>query len=378
MNVLYCTHTSISVSETFLKKTLHFLANEFQVTIISTSAKGDTTYPCDGYFLNIHPNRFYKLVLEIVNRLLYRKSSEQTIMDFERRSLMQFFKKTQIKADFAVIEYGTSAYKFVSALSSLNIPYVICFHGYDATAYLGFNWYTRKITEICNSSCMNVVPSNHLRRRLELIGVKNELITVAPCSPNYDELPKRQPKNPITITALGRMTEKKCPEALIYAAKLVVNQSPKVKFDIIGGGPLLKECERLVTELGLSENVNLLGVLEHQQALNVLAEASVFVQHSVTSAHGDQEGFPVAIAEASAMGIPIVSTCHSGIPEGIIDGVTGFLVQEHDFEAMAERILTLIGSDALRTQMGNEGSIHIRKVAPPFERERLISDIIKS
>lgn len=377
MKVLYCTHTSITVSETFLRKTLNFLVREFEVKIISTASKGNNNYPCEHYFLNIRTDGIAAGLLMLVNYLIYSKSKEHSAFDLHRKRITHFFKSHNIKADVALIEYGTSAYKFVEALNARKIPYIICFHGYDASAYLGYNWYLKQLTTIANGAIMNIVPSNHLRRRLELIGVRSDLINVEPYAPDYTNLPAPKENSTITIASLGRLTGKKLPQALIICAKLVIAKYPEVKFNLIGDGPLWDECKRLVEELNVGEQVKLLGSMEHEQALEMLSKAHIFIQHSVTSAHGDQEGFPVSIAEASALGIPVVSTAHSGITEGIIDGVTGFLVQEHDFEAMAEKILLLLESDDLRLRMGAAAAQHIRQVAPGFRREKSLVRIIR-
>ena len=377
MKVLYCTHTAITVSETFLRKTLNYLSGEFDVEVISTAARGDTEYSCRSTFLNFRVNRLYNRVIILLNLLVFAKSKAQSEFDMERKFIYDFFQKSKISADAAIIEYGTSAYKFARTLSHFGIPYVICFHGYDASAYLGFKWYCEQLQIISNGAIMNVVPSNHLRRRLELIGIRSELIKVEPCAPDYNSLPVRNTQKPLNITSLGRLTGKKLPQALIHSAKIVIDKNPGITFNIIGDGPLMDECKILLQDLNLDEQVNLLGALDHQKALQLLSQANIFIQHSVTSAHGDQEGFPVSIAEASAMGIPIVSTVHSGIPEGVIDGVTGFLVQEHDFEAMAQKILLLLESEDLQSRMGAAAAEHIRRVAPNFKREKTIMKIIK-
>jgi glycosyltransferase involved in cell wall biosynthesis len=84
------------------------------------------------------------------------------------------------------------------------------------------------------------------------------------------------------------------------------------------------------------------------------------VQHSVTALNGDQEGTPVAIMEASAAGLPVIATLHAGIPDVIIDGTTGFLVPEHDVDAMSEKMLSLLENKTLAKQFGNNGKERIK------------------
>ena len=103
----------------------------------------------------------------------------------------------------------------------------------------------------------------------------------------------------------------------------------------------------------------------------------MFVQHSVTSSTGDQEGFPVALAEAAALGKAIVSTHHSGIVESVRHGDTGYLVQEHDYEKMAEYVLLLLSNPTRMKAMGEAGRRHIKEIAPPNYREDCIVKLIE-
>ena len=86
-----------------------------------------------------------------------------------------------------------------------------------------------------------------------------------------------------------------------------------------------------------------------------MARASMFVQHSVTDPDGKIEGFPVAIAEAMFTALPVVSTRHSGIPEHVRDGATGFLVAEGDVAGMAAAMARLLADPAAAAGMGRAG-----------------------
>jgi colanic acid/amylovoran biosynthesis glycosyltransferase len=75
---------------------------------------------------------------------------------------------------------------------------------------------------------------------------------------------------------------------------------------------------------------------------------------SVTAADGDREGLPTVAVEAAAAGLPVVGTRHSGIPEAVIDGRSGFLVAEGDVPALGDRLDALLGSADLRRRMSAE------------------------
>ena len=97
------------------------------------------------------------------------------------------------------------------------------------------------------------------------------------------------------------------------------------------------------------------GPLPRERVRTLLDESHLLLAPSVTAADGDQEGTPVAIMEAMASGLPVVSTLHSGIPEVVKDGVTGLLVPERDVDALAEGLRRLVESPASWAGMGKRG-----------------------
>ena len=127
-----------------------------------------------------------------------------------------------------------------------------------------------------------------------------------------------------------------------------------------GDGPLLDSCKELVQELGLEKSVFFPGILQPEMVVGFLQKALAFVQHSITAPSGDSEGSPVSIMEASAAGLPVISTLHAGIPEIILNGTTGILVHEKDIVNMAEAMVTLIENKELAKTMGEAGRERIR------------------
>jgi len=125
---------------------------------------------------------------------------------------------------------------------------------------------------------------------------------------------------------------------------------------MVGDGPLFPEVAEHVRECGVAEDVRLLGTLEHHRVLDLMRSADVFVQHSLSDpVSGDEEGLPVALLEAMAAGLPVISTRHAGIPEAVLDGVTGNLVDEGDIDAMSDAMQRLATGTAQRALMGAAG-----------------------
>lgn len=380
-NLGYFTHTPIRLSETFLDKMLGRLSESFSTTFYCGQRKSDRNYPCEVTFVGYEESRFEKrwgsLFARIRRRLTssaYRLKAQEKVF---KSNLRRVGDPHCSHLDFAFIEYGTSAVVVAPHLIECGIPYAVSFHGYDASASLGDQAYKERIREILRKAAFIVVPSHHLRRRIELLGFVNLNCHVLPCSPNYDDLPRDHYLPDPVIVSLGRLTPKKCPEALVMMAYLVLQEMPNVSFKILGGGIISKEIQLLIDSLKISKQVKLVGACEHGAALETIASATIFVQHSVTSSTGDQEGFPVSLAEAAALGKAIVSTHHSGIVESVSHGDSGYLVQEHDYEKMAEYVLLLLSDPTRRKAMGEAGRKRIRKIAPPNFREDFIVKLIE-
>ncbi len=200
-----------------------------------------------------------------------------------------------------------------------------------------------------------------MQKNLIELGCPVEKAIYSPCSPDAEFLNIiPQFSEPIFI-GLGRFVNKKAPYNTILAFKHVVEKFPKAQLIIGGHGELYEICKNLIRYYQLENNVLLPGVLSKEEFSTYLSKGLAFVQHSITASNGDQEGTPVAVLEASAAGLPVISTFHAGIPDVIIDGQTGFLVPEHDVDTMAQKMLQLLEDKTLAQQMGAKGKERIEK-----------------
>jgi glycosyltransferase involved in cell wall biosynthesis len=160
---------------------------------------------------------------------------------------------------------------------------------------------------------------------------------------------------------IGRFTDKKAPYYTILAFKKVVEHYPDVKLLLAGDGVLLNTCKNLINYLGLEENIRFLGIITQEEYQDILKESLAFVQHSITADNGDMEGTPLAVLEASAAGLPVISTRHAGIPDVIKHKETGLLCDEHDVDAMAEHMMSMLKHHSLAKSLGSSGKNYILK-----------------
>lgn len=157
------------------------------------------------------------------------------------------------------------------------------------------------------------------------------------------------------IITIARLVEKKGIEYAIKAIAKVAENHPNIIYNIAGDGPLRESLEKLILDLKISDNVKLLGWMTQEQVRQLYVDSHIFVLPSVTAATGDREGQALVLQEAQAMGLPVVSTLHNGIPEGVLEGKSGFLVPERDVDALAEKIGYLVENPEIWTQMGQHG-----------------------
>ena len=154
---------------------------------------------------------------------------------------------------------------------------------------------------------------------------------------------------------------KRAPYYLILSFLRVLEEFPQARLVLAGDGSLWSTCKNLISYYGLEENVELPGVIAPVEFRSFLKESLALVQHSVTAESGDTEGTPVAILEACAAGLPVISTKHAGIPDVIQEGENGFLTYEHDVEGMAESMIKLLRTPSLAKEMGMKGRILIKE-----------------
>lgn len=239
------------------------------------------------------------------------------------------------------------AYEGLTLLHNLEKrrPVILHFHGYDASEMLHKKSYISALKiafAFQNVHCIYV--SNNIKERLAEVGLVNKRSTVIYCGIETSEFilqPVAGTHEIFRFVQVSNLQEKKGIEYAIKAfGKMLqsVVQPQRFRFLIAGDGPMRLLLEELTRGLGLERQVRFLGQISKEEVIELLKKAHVFVHHSVTSKNGDQEGIPTALMEAMAMGIPVLSTLHSGIPELVKDQVHGYLSPERDVNDLAHKM----------------------------------------
>lgn len=141
----------------------------------------------------------------------------------------------------------------------------------------------------------------------------------------------------------------------------MAKDNPNLEYNIIGDGPLRQNLEQLIQELNATHIVKLLGQKQEQEIIEILNKSHIFVAPSITASDGNQDAPINVLKEAMAMGLPVISTYHGGIPELVEDGISGFLVPERDANALAEKLGYLIEHPEIWHEMGRAGHAYVEK-----------------
>ena len=159
----------------------------------------------------------------------------------------------------------------------------------------------------------------------------------------------------LQVLSVGSLEEVKGHEFLVEACHILDGQGVPFECRIVGEGRLRDRLQAQIARHGLAGKVRLEGALPRPEVRAFLARAQVFVLASVPTPSGKREGIPVALMEAMACGLPVVSSSLSGVPELVEDGVSGYLCQPKDVTGLAEALLRFRRSPALRGKMGQAG-----------------------
>ncbi|MHA2215337.1 MAG: glycosyltransferase [Candidatus Hodarchaeales archaeon] len=240
---------------------------------------------------------------------------------------------------------------------------ITSFHGYDLSSYLneqGKGVYD----DLFRRGDLFLPISNFWKEKLIEMGADEKKIIVHKMGVDTSKFqPSKRQKiqKRVPILTVGRLVEKKGLEYGIKAVAKVLQNNPNLEYKIAGDGPLRNKLKKLVSELKVENEVKLLGWQDQKTIFKLMQNTDILMAPSITSSGGDMEGIPVVLMEAMASGLPVISTNHSGIPELIQDGISGFLVPDRDVDALAWKLEYLVNHPEMWKDMGRNGAKYVEK-----------------
>jgi colanic acid/amylovoran biosynthesis glycosyltransferase len=234
-------------------------------------------------------------------------------------------------------EQGLKALR-MKRVGALQGKLVTAFRGADLSRHLrtrGSSVYRRLFRE----GDLFLPVSNAFRSRLENLGCAPERILVHRTGIDLVHF-AYQPNVPgaeLRLVSVGRLVEKKGLQDALLAVALLQKSGVNVSYTIVGAGPLRARLEETARRLQVTR-VTFTGAVLQDEVTQHLVQSDILLTPSVRAENGDEEGIPNVIKEAMALGRPVVSTRHSGIPELVEHGVTGFLAGERDPEGLVAAV----------------------------------------
>ncbi|KQW06670.1 hypothetical protein ASC66_09455 [Leifsonia sp. Root4] len=272
----------------------------------------------------------------------------------------------EVDASLIHAHFGPDAVTITPTARRLRLPLIVTVHGYDVTTsglLTGFNgWrYRRRLAQAFRYASTIIAVSEFIRDAvIHNLGADPAKVVVhhigIPVSAP-DARPRAEPEWDVVF--VGRLVEKKGVGVLLDAVALAQAELPKTpRIAIIGNGALRSFLEQRASLLQI--DATFFGSQPPEKVLETLRNSRVFAGPSRTAPSGDAEGFGMVFLEAAAAGLPVVSSQHGGVPEAVLDGVTGLLSAEGDARGLANNLVRLLSNPSLASELGRRGEARVR------------------
>jgi colanic acid/amylovoran biosynthesis glycosyltransferase len=344
--LLIITPTAPTKDSTFIKSQINSLQP------YSVLHSGFRPYLNDGKSIFNFPVNF-----EII-RIAIKRILPKIYKELYDKALSRFLSLN--KYDLVLCNYGPQASNVYNACTASKVPLVAHFHGYDASIHSVISEYRQQYSLMFEGIAAIISVSNEMTSQLIKLGAAKASIHTIPYGVNLDFFSETQPENnPKKLIFVGRFTEKKAPDLLLNAFNIALQKVPDAKLIMIGNGELSNFVVQTIKALKIEHAVQILPWQTPDEIVTQLKNARAYVQHSRIAKNGDSEGTPNSILEASACGLPVISTYHAGIKEAVIHGVTGYLVDEGDWRLMGVYMTEYLENPEIAGEMGRAGRKHI-------------------
>lgn len=375
MRIVHFVETFSSLSETFIYD--HVVETRRQGTdsmVVTLRREHAAHRPFDRVHEIALPPRWHpeRIWSRIAIRAGWTRPDEQ-YSGMLRRRLEELL--LSCMPDVIHAHFGPAGYLVSPVASALGIPLAVSFYGYDVTKLTRSEIWRERYRGLFAQADILIALSNVMRAQLGELGGPDSKLRVVHLAKRLADYPHREPVSSVrNWISVGRLTEKKGQLDCIRAFEGATGGTDAT-LTIVGNGELLSHLAGFVSSRGLGQRVSLIGALPHHQVIEMLQEADAFILCSKTAADGDTEGTPTVLLEAQAIGLPCVTTRHSGIPEMIPLENQRFLADEGDVPGIAECIKLL--GEASREELVRVSRAGRRKVEREYHLEQEAAKLLE-
>jgi colanic acid/amylovoran biosynthesis glycosyltransferase len=262
--------------------------------------------------------------------------------------------------------FGWSALRTLLLRHFLGVPLVTTFGGRDITIHAKLEGIRPLYDVLLAHSDRIVCVSESLRRTAIARGADPErtfVIRRGTDLARFDFVDRsdRDRSAPLRVLSVGRLVPKKGHRDAVEAIARLVHAGFEATLRIVGEGEEESPVRACARELGIADRVAFVGPRPQAEVRAELAAADVLLHPARHAEDGDTEGLPNAVVEAAATGLPVVATRHAGLPEAVVDGETGWLLEEGDVPGIAAALAKLAREPAMRLMMGKNAASHARE-----------------
>lgn len=291
-------------------------------------------------------------------------------------------KRTQAKLIHS--HFGNDGVAALLIKKHLNIPLITSFYGYDLSDQVHvLSTFYKKLSKEGN---LFLALSEDMKQDLLNLGFKREKIKIHHLGVNLEELNNysqiQRTTNTFVFLVVARFDERKGIHDTITAFNNITKIKNNIELRIVGNGPYKPKLVTLIEDLGISNKVVFIDNLStnnpRETVLQEMRNCDVFLLNSYITEKGSKEGTPLVLMEAQGMSKPCIATRHAGIPEIVVDGITGITVEERDVEGISKAMSRMIENPELRLQYGVNGKNHINKEFNNKLQQNKLLEIYKS
>lgn len=352
--VAHLTGQYLPLTETWLYNQIINL-KRYAPVIMAQSTKNLDKFPTQNVFSI--PER--SIISKIFDIISIRRTGLYPPRYFEN-----IIKENNVKLLHA--HFGTEGYRYLKLKKNLNLPMITTFYGFDVCMIPKIPSWKKRYVQLFQEGDLFLAEGNNMKKELIKLGCPENKIIVQHLGVDlniFNFTSRTFPEDGnITILIAGSFREKKGIPYAIQAFAKVKKDHPEIQLRILGDGPMKNQIESLIAELSISSSVTLLGYQPHDVFLDEATRAHIFMLPSITAQNGDTEGgAPVAILEAQATGLPVISSYHADIPEVVVDGKSALLAPERDVETLTKHLKYLVEHSEVWVSMGQAGREHVEQ-----------------
>ena len=274
---------------------------------------------------------------------LTKPSGERSPLGEHRELWRRFLLEQDVRLIHA--HFANGALDILPLAVRLGIPMIVSLYGNDIHRLGAVPRFVRDYQKLFRRAACLLAVCDGLRREAIRLGCPPEKVRMRHLGVALDRFAYEErglaEGEGVRFLHVSNFVPKKGVPILIRAFRRVHAALPRTELLLAGQGSGVEECRRLVGELGLEGCVRFVGPLPPADMPRLMQSAHIYVQPSITPPDGSAEGIPCVITEAMATGMPVIGTRHAGIPEVVLDGRTGLLVEERDETGLAEKMTYL-------------------------------------